>query len=230
MDSLSYFVHKVSITQLHNAFSEMGRGGAYLDDTLHNPINLPGLDHPLGLGPQPRQLRLVALYPPLQIRNIILVEPLPPVKQVPQRDQRVPLPLQVLQHPLVPRPGLVHKQRLALAQVLGHGHQPVVEQGDVVGVGGVRVGVDLRQGVEAQRDARMVRRHALGPLDEPVHQVADGDVQLRAAPDAVPRALEEVVDRGGEGVLEPGREGAAGEFVLHAEVGLLAPDGKFLGD
>lgn len=118
----------------------LSRVSTNLDNGLHHPLDLPGLHQSVRLGPQSRQLRLVVLDPPLQIRDVVLVQTLSPVKQIPHTDQGVALPLQIFEHTLVPSTALVLHQRLARAEVPTHSHQAVVEKWHLVRVGGVQVG------------------------------------------------------------------------------------------
>lgn len=70
----------------------------------------------------------------------------------------------------------------------------------------------------------MVGGDALAALDEAVHYVTDGDVQVGSAADAVTALLEELFDLGREGVLESWRQSTSCEFFLNGQIGLLAPD------
>jgi len=200
----------------------------YLNNGLDNLLNLARLHQTLGFRAEVGQFRLVALDPPLEVGDVVAVEPLPPVKQVAHADEGIPLPLQILEHALVPRPSLVFHKALALAEVLAHGYEAVVEQGNIVVVRGVRVGARLRQGLQREGDAGVVRCHTFAPLHEAVHDVAYVDVELSRPPDAIPRALEQPFKLGREGIFKTGWQRAAGEFVLDRDSSLLTPDGKLL--
>ena len=148
----------------------------YLDDGLNHLLDLPGLDQAVRFRAQARQLGLVVLDAPLEVGDVVLVEAFPAVEHVPDADEGVALPLEVLEDAGVPGLALVLHQALRGAQVLARGDQPVVQERHVVGVGRVSVGAGLGQRRERERYARVVGRDAFGALDQTVQDVARVDV------------------------------------------------------
>ena len=201
---------------------------AYLDDRLDDLFNLPRLDQPLGLRTEGRELGLVRGDAPLEERNVVLVEPLPAVKQVAQADQGVPLALEILQHPRVPGARLVLHEALRRSEMLAHGLQAIVQQRNIVGVGGIRVGADIGERCQSHGDASMVGCHPLRSLDETIHNVAEADVQLSAAVDAQPGSAEQILQRQRQRILQASEQGTAGKLILHGYRGLFAPNRQLL--
>lgn len=179
---------------------------------------------------QARQFLLVALDPTFQVGDIIPGISISAIEHVPHAHEGIPLLLEILEHALVPDAGFVVEQGLRGGEVLGGGGDALVEEGHVVGVGGVGRGAEFREVGEGVREAEVVEGDALVAFDEPLEQRAQVDVGFCGLADAGADRVERFEEVGGEGVFEVGWEAAAGEFLLDGGRDLFAEAGQFGGD
>ena len=114
--------------------------------------------------------------------------------------------------------------------MLGGGGDALVEEGHVVGVGGVGGGAEFGEVGEGVREAEVVERDALVAFDEALEQRAQVDVGFCGLAHAGADRVERFEKVGGEGVFEVGWEAAAGEFLLDGGGDLFAEAGEFRGD